>query len=231
MNKQRIIIIISGIALAVLILLFTLVSYYLNQTQNNPPPQEKLTQDQSPEELNNPDVQISLHIEHISEHFEKDLPETAPVTNAELTLLEEGVPDSYEYVEAYSKDTLGVKYSPNRLYTAEKTDQALIARKVQDPSFLVEFAYEDGVSQSSFVWLRDNIILLVEKNTADNIDKIYLLNTADETKTFVLGSFPAQTRFNLEIEPARYNNAEKIVFTDNDNQQWEMEVEYKNVTE
>ncbi len=227
MNKQKIVLFIAATVLVVLVILVTVVSFYLNKPLDTVPPEE-LSEVQTPEQLNNPELQISLHVQHVEEHFDEQLPESSPVSSAELILLEDEIPDTYEYVQPDERDTRNAKYSPDKEYVAEATQSGLSIRKLSDNSSSAIFSFEENATEISFVWLQNTSLLLVEKETGDReIDKVYILNTTDKSKTFALGSFPAPTRFNLAVEPARYNNATNVVFTDNEEQKWEMSLSYR----
>ncbi len=227
MSKQKIIIVIAISVLIVLVLLVAAVSFFLNKPLETVPP-EKLSEVQNNDQLTNPDLQISLHVQHVDEHFNEELPVASPVSSAELLLLEEDIPETYEYMqpdERYSKNS---KYSPGKDYIAEATQSGLNIRKASENTSIALFPFEENTTDVSFVWLRNTSLLLIEKETGEReIDKVYILNTTDKSKTFALGSFPVPTRLNLSVEPARYNNATKVVFTDNEEQKWEMSLTYR----
>lgn len=226
MNKQKTIIILAVIFLVVLIIVFILLTNMARRsgtTATNPTPSIVPTVD-----LNNQSAQITLHIAAQEEHYDEEFPETVEITDAEIENLEEGIPANFVPVPQNPDDTPASKISPDGKLMARFAGNAIVVTSTDSSTEIARFNLETDIAETAYVWLRDNTILLVEKESTDlQIDKVYLLSLTTKEKQFILGSFPVASRFNLDVEPAVYNNSEAIVFTDNEGEKWLMSIEYK----
>lgn len=220
MPKQKLYIIIA-VSVLVVILFLIFILTLVQRKQSTPQGSEAPVPTLNPEEEQ---AEVLENIQHVVEHHEEEFSQTAVIRDAELVLLEDGIPDNFKKDEFIQP----VATSPNGTFSAIVTDNLLTIKRTRDQSIVTSIPLGTNLESYTFTWIRDSVLVLVEKQKTDlRIDNIYLINTTNPEKLFVAGSFPAVSRFNLSVPIEIYNEGTSLVFTDNEAQKWLLFVEYK----
>lgn len=167
---------------------------------------------------------------HFEEHHNEQFADNEPLEKAEMIPLDGPIPSNWVLQTAYTftPDEQGRKFSNNRDFFAGVSGGKLIILNAADQAIIAEVAFDDTIQEVNFAWLANNNMIIIEKDNSDiTIDRIYLFNIQTKEKTFILGSFPVISRFNLKIEPKVYDNGSRIIFTANDTSEWYIELTFK----
>ena len=187
----------SAIFLLILFVIFLFIGKKQKQTGN--PINSKITEI-SPARL--PLVGLS-----IKDFIWRDLDRELPVLNKKLIS------------EVDDKDGLTRKYSPDGNYWAYLRDLNLTIENQAGSHVTVDVTPKsDAVN---FVWITNDLILLVEKESAfRKIDRLYSIKAESGEKNFFAGSFPIVERLKLDWEPIVFEDGRQVLFQDNGGGYW-----------
>lgn len=120
-----------------------------------------------------------------------------------------------------------LKYSPGGVTLAELTSENLSILNASG-SVKVQVPLSENLKQANFAWLKENLLLLIEKESDFwEVDKIYLIEIEKGSKLLLAGSFPIINRLNLTYDPFVGPAGNYLIFMDNGGSYWKFILIYQ----
>jgi hypothetical protein len=185
--------------------------------------QEAIERGEDPDE-------VRYYLEQQVGHYEEEFDEDDPLEMVELINfpIENKTNLKREPLHMYIADEEGYVYSPRRQHSARIEGDDIIITDIKTSTPAQTLQLENDTQEAVLAWLREDLLLVVEKEFAETkIDRAYMLELDSTKKTYLVGSFPVYTRFNLQKNLEVFNNGKVVIISDNEDMLWKLEIDYR----
>lgn len=168
-------------------------------------------------------------VEQVDEHYDESFSESYPIEEATMALVLKEPSEEYLLIEQLTGPVEGSKLSFNQELYAVLENDALNVYEIASEEVVQSYTLEEETTESTFVWLNDELLMFVEKNPNDDVaqDDIYTLELRSDDKYLVSDSFMSYSGFDLSVEPIVYNNGSYVWFEDLDGERWQLAIVYR----
>jgi hypothetical protein len=174
--------------------------------------------------------EVRYYLEQQVGHYEEEFDKDDPLEMVELIDFSEDRKGMLNPMpeHLYQQDIDGYKKSPNKTLKSKILQGTLIIQETDTENQIQTIPITYGTKEANHAWLTENLLVLFEKDSSDTeIDRVYMIEQDTGNRTYLVGSFPVYSRFNLRTDPEIYDDGSVIVVTDNENALWKIEIEYE----